>query len=268
MLGARLRVLLFVVIAAITLAAVPVAGAKKKPPPAKDRSYTVDFTGTGTWVSDENDAVEGATNECANATDEVNETDDLSWDTEYFITIPAKGSAVEIYKGTDFRAGESRWTQLSTVTPRGCLGGNQDCAGKLFPASASDPPVPGFDKRPEALVNPEKGDIEIQADSVLGWVVADPTGASSCSVYAHYHSALEPFALAKQLHATTRTVQQAMETDAFIPRSKLNGRSYTKTIKPIGDLQPMRSCQSYTIDAISCVETLTWKGELKLTPTG
>jgi hypothetical protein len=39
-------------------------------------------------------------------------------------------------------------------------------------------------------------------------------------------------------------------------------------IKPIEDLQPMRSCQTYTIDAISCVETLTWSGKLEFTPFG
>jgi hypothetical protein len=266
--GARTRSLL---VAAVTIviasAAVPVAGAKKKAPAPKDHVYHVEFTGSGTWVSDENDAVEGV-NECSNATDEVNETDDLKWDTEYTITIPAKGSSVEIYKGTDFKAGAPNWTQLSTVTPRGCLGGHEDCAGKLFPASADYPPVQGFNKRPEALVNPDKSDVEIQADSVLGWVVADPTGDSACQGYAHYHEALEPFALAKQLHATTRTVQQAMEAEVVIPRGKLDGRSYTKTVKPIEGFQPMRSCQTYTIDAISCVETLNWSGKLEFTPFG
>jgi hypothetical protein len=261
--GRTLAVVAMLAIAAVFAAS---AGAKSgKHKAAKDHAYSVDFTGTGSWASDENDAVEGI-NQCSNATDEVNENDDLKWDVEYLIKIPAKGTTVEIYKGTYFKAGDAQWTQLSTVTPTGCLGGNQDCSGKLFPASADYPPVQGFDQRPEALIDPEKSEIEIQADSVLGWVVAEPTGSSSCSVYGHYHSALEPFALAKQLHATTRTVEQAMKADVFIPRSKLDGRSYTKTIKPIEDLQPQRSCQSYTIDAIACAEVLTWKGQLKFTP--
>jgi hypothetical protein len=271
LLGARTRSLLVAAVAiVIALAAVPAAGAHKakKPPKPKDHTYQVDFIGSGTWVSDENDAVEGV-NQCSNATDDVNESDDLKWDVAYQFTVPAKGDGpAETPKGTYFKAGDATWQQLSTVTPRGCLGGNQDCAGKLYPASADNPPVIGYDKRPESVFKVDSDDVTVGVQSVLDWVVADPTGSSTCSLYAHYHSALEPFALAKQLHATTKTVAAALSAFTLIPRSKLDGRSYTKEIKPDPSAQPLSSCQSYTIDAISCVETLHWSGKLEFRADG
>jgi hypothetical protein len=215
------------------LAAVPTAGAnssKHKPSKPKDHQYELDFTGTGTWSSDYVEAVEGV-NQCDNATDTVHETDQLSWDVKYLLAVPASGTPVDFPKGTYFKAGKTTWTQTSTVSPSGCLGGSQDCSGDVNPAAADNPPVPGWDKRPEATVDFEKHTVDLNVNSALDWVVSSPTGSSSCSVYAHYHSALEPFALAKQIEATKQTVAQAMTAIARVPRSKLSGKSYTQSVK-------------------------------------
>jgi len=267
--GRALVVMIGLVVVA-ALAAVPVAGAssaKHKPTKAKDRAYELEFTGTGTWSSDYVEAVEGA-NQCENATDTVHEGDQLSWDVKYLLTVPAKGNPVLSPKGTYFKAAKTSWTQTSTVAPSGCLGGNQDCSGDLNPATAGDPPVQGWDERPEATIDFEKRTVDLFVNSVLDWVVSNPTGSSSCSVYAHYHSALEPFALAKQIEATTLTVAHAMTAIVTIPRAKLGGGSYVKKVNALSGQLPPQSCQPYEPDSISCSEKLSWNGKLEFKPSG
>ena len=103
--------------------------------PAPSITYSVYFSGSGSFTSTDTEATE-AVEQCAGATDTVVEHTTFHWDTGYTLTIPRRGELLgHSVKGAHFRTPtHSTWTQESTVTPSGCLGGNQTCSGTLDPS--------------------------------------------------------------------------------------------------------------------------------------
>ena len=248
------------------------ARGKARHRPAASLTYLVFFSGSGSFTSTDTEATE-ATEQCAGATDTVVEHTTVHWDTGYTLTIPRKGELLaHSVKGTYFRTQtRSTWTQESTVTPAGCLGGNQTCSGTLDPSSPGVPAFAGDARRPELTISiTGQPQAELHAESVNDWVVApDVTGSPTCSLYAHFHTALEPFALGSKFNPANAslTVANAMAGDFFVPRSKLrSGKRFVMKVPQTPNHQPPANCAALTIDSAACSEALQWKGEVSFKP--
>jgi hypothetical protein len=240
--------------------------------PAASITYSVYFGGSGSFTSTDTEATE-AIEACAGATDTVVEHTSFHWDTGYTLTIPRRGELLgHSVKGAHFRTHmQSTWTQESTVTPSGCLGGNQTCSGTLDPSSPSAPAFAGDARRPEltiSITGEPAADLHVQ--SVNDWVVApDVMGSPTCSLYAHFHTALEPFALGSKFNPANAslTVANAMAADFFAPRSKLRaGKRFVMKVPQTPNYQPPANCATLTIDSAACSEQLLWKGEVSFKP--
>jgi hypothetical protein len=252
--------------ACLLAAAAPVASARKSKPPAGDIALDVEFTGTGTFTSNETDAVEAASDGCQNATDNIVENTTVYWDTKYVVDVPRTGELLgHEVDGTDFQPKtKPTWSQTSTVTPAGCLGPNENCTGTLNPSASG--------KRPAAVISLTKKDDEVsEIQSVVDWTVEDATGSSTCSIYDNNHTALEPFSLAAHLSPNNSSylVKNAMAAFLVLPHKPLQaGRKYTTNVKQPPGNTPPANCVSLTIDAISCSEQLSWHGKLEISRGG
>jgi len=235
-------------------------------------AYSVNFSGSGSFTSTDTEATE-AIEQCAGATDTVVEHTTFHWDTGYTLTIPRRGELLgHSVKGAHFRTPtHSTWTQESTVTPAGCLGGNQTCSGTLDPSSPGAPAFAGDARKPELTISISGEPLaDLHAQSVNDWVVApDVTGSPTCSLYAHFHTALEPFALGSRFNPANAslTVANAMAADFFVPRSKLRaGKRFVMKVPQTPNDQPPANCATLTIDSTACSEQLLWKGEVSFKP--
>jgi len=240
--------------------------------PAASITYSVNFSGSASFTSTDTEATE-AVEQCAGATDTVVEHTTVHWDTGYTLTIPRKGELLgHSVKGAHFRTQmPSTWTQESTVTPAGCLGGNQTCSATLDPSSPGAPAFAGDARKPEltiSITGEPLADLHVQ--SANDWVVApNVTGSPTCSLYAHFHTALEPFALGSKFNPANAslTVANAMAADLFVPRSKLRAaKRFVMKVPQTPNDQPPANCATLTIDSVACSEQLLWKGEVSFKP--
>jgi hypothetical protein len=105
-------------------------------------TYSVYFSGSGSFTSTDTEATEGV-EQCSGATDTVVEHTTFYWDTGYTVTVPRSGELLgHSVKGSHFRTkSHSTWTQDSTVTPAGCLGGNRTAAPAWMPPPRAARPM-------------------------------------------------------------------------------------------------------------------------------
>jgi hypothetical protein len=78
-------------------------------------------------------------------------------------------------------------------------GGNQSCSATLYPDSPGYPAYAGDARKPYLTISITRGALaDMNVQSVVDWVVGtDVTGSGTCSLYARYHTAIEPFALGR-----------------------------------------------------------------------
>jgi len=259
---------------AVTVPAVLAAGTTKIPAAP---SYKAVFTGSGTFTSTTKNEV-GGVGKCKQAIDAVTETSTFKWSISYAFSNPtssvghavtAKGTYAEIQL-SHLGRNHSTWTSTSTVSPAGCMGGNQNCSATLEPAGPANPAFTGDTRKPEfvAIFNGEGLDVN-HADSVVDWVVAPPvTGSSDCSsLYSRWHTALQPFSTGARNPMLHVSIESALAGQGVIPLTALHSGKPV-TLHRNTSAGPPANCKSMTEASLSCSERLSsWSGSITVAQT-